>query len=120
MGAFDDFYAGHENTVFRMVGSMLRDPQRVENLAQEVFLRAYHGLPHFRGRSQMKTWLYRIIYNVVADDYWKGQLQPSEVPLDEEQMVRIVADSGPSVWQVIERRELGEQVRTGLEELAPG
>ena len=119
MEAFDDFYAEHKDTVFRMIGSMVRDRERVEDLAQEVFLRAYRGLPHFRGRSQLKTWLYRIIYNLVADDYRKGQLQPLLVPLDEELTNRTVTDSTPSVWKVIEGRELGEQVRTGLKELTP-
>ncbi len=117
--ALDDFIAEHQDTVFRMIGSMVRDPQRVEDLAQEVFLRVCRGLPHFRGRSQIQTWLYRIIYNVVVDDYRKGQLQPTVEPLDEERMVRAVADPAPFPWQVVERRELGEQVRQGLEELTP-
>ncbi len=119
MEAFDDFYAEHVDIVFRMIGSMVRDPHRVEDLAQEVFLRAYRGLPHFQRRSQIKTWLYRIIYNVVVDDYRKWKSRPPEVPLDEEQLVRTVADTGPSVWQMIERKELREQIRTGLKELDP-
>lgn len=34
-----------------------------EDIAQEAFLRAYHGLAGFRGASTFKTWLYRIVVN---------------------------------------------------------
>lgn len=35
-----------------------------DDLAQEVFLRAFRGLEAFEGRSKFSTWLYRIAYNV--------------------------------------------------------
>ncbi len=36
-----------------------------EDLAQEVFVRAYRSLRTFRGESTFKTWLYRIAINAV-------------------------------------------------------
>jgi RNA polymerase sigma-70 factor, ECF subfamily len=49
------------------VGGALRrfglDPQEADEVAQEVFLRAWRGLARFEERSQFSTWLYRIAFN---------------------------------------------------------
>lgn len=42
----------------RLVG-----PADAEDVVQETFLRAYHGLGKFRGESSLKTWLYAIALN---------------------------------------------------------
>lgn len=34
-----------------------------DDLAQETFLRAWRGMPRFRGEARFGTWLYRIAYN---------------------------------------------------------
>jgi len=49
-------------TLYYTVG----DLGEAEDLAQEVFLRAYRGLGTFRGGSTFRTWLYRIVHNVSA------------------------------------------------------
>ncbi len=43
---------------------LAQDRVLADDLAQEVFLRAYRGLVGFRGHSSLGTWLYRIAYNV--------------------------------------------------------
>lgn len=45
----------------------LCDPASLDDLVQEVFLRAWKGLPKFRQSSQFSTWLYRITWNVASD-----------------------------------------------------
>lgn len=45
----------------------LCDPASLDDLVQEVFLRAWKGLPKFRQTSQFSTWLYRITWNVASD-----------------------------------------------------
>jgi RNA polymerase sigma-70 factor (ECF subfamily) len=39
------------------------DSRDAEDVAQEVFLRAWRGLPRFEERAQLSTWLYRIAFN---------------------------------------------------------
>lgn len=45
----------------------LCDAATLDDLVQEVFLRAWKGLPKFRQSSQFSTWLYRIAWNVASD-----------------------------------------------------
>jgi RNA polymerase sigma-70 factor (ECF subfamily) len=50
----------------RVYGALRRfglDPSEADEVAQEVFLRAWRGLPRFQERSQLSTWLYRIAFN---------------------------------------------------------
>ncbi|MDX2232173.1 MAG: sigma-70 family RNA polymerase sigma factor [Leptolyngbyaceae cyanobacterium bins.349] len=43
------------------------DAFMLDDLVQEVFLRAWKGLPNFRRTAQFSTWLYRIAWNVASD-----------------------------------------------------
>jgi RNA polymerase sigma-70 factor (ECF subfamily) len=51
--------------LFRHTG----DRVLAEDLAQEVFVRAYKGLRTFRGESQLSTWLIRIALNVLKSHF---------------------------------------------------
>ena len=42
------------------------DRSRVDDLAQDVFLKVHRGLPYFRGEARLSTWIYRIVQNVCA------------------------------------------------------
>ena len=39
----------------------------LDDLVQDVFLRAWRGLPKFRQTAKFSTWLYRIAWNVASD-----------------------------------------------------
>ena len=50
----------------RVYGALRRfglDPDEADEVAQEVFLRAWRGLSRFEERSRFSTWLYRIAFN---------------------------------------------------------
>jgi RNA polymerase sigma-70 factor (ECF subfamily) len=42
---------------------MLGDEALAEDVVQDAFMAAFHGLPTFDGRSSLKTWLHRITVN---------------------------------------------------------
>ena len=67
---FEALVREHQGLVFRTLTRLTGSGAQVEDLAQEVFLRLYRALPHFRGDSTMSTYLYRIVVNV-AQDEWK-------------------------------------------------
>ncbi|MFB2967547.1 MULTISPECIES: sigma-70 family RNA polymerase sigma factor [Aerosakkonema] len=50
------------STLYQLCG-----PSTLDDLVQEVFLRAWKGLPQLRQTSQFSTWLYRICWNVACD-----------------------------------------------------
>jgi RNA polymerase sigma factor (sigma-70 family) len=64
--SFRLLYRRHQQRV-RQILYQLCDPQTLDDLVQDVFLRAWKGLPKFQQNSQFSTWLYRIAWNVAAD-----------------------------------------------------
>jgi RNA polymerase sigma-70 factor (ECF subfamily) len=61
--AFEMLVVKYQRRVERLIGRMVRDPDLVQDIAQESFIRAYRALPQFRGESAFYTWLYRIAVN---------------------------------------------------------
>jgi RNA polymerase sigma factor (sigma-70 family) len=64
--SFQLLYRRHQARV-RQIIYQLGDPISLDDLVQEVFLRAWKGLPKFRQSAQFSTWLYRIAWNVASD-----------------------------------------------------
>lgn len=64
--SFRFLYRRHQQRV-RSILYQLCDISMLDDLVQEVFLRAWKGLPKFRQSAQFSTWLYRIAWNVAAD-----------------------------------------------------
>ena len=74
---FEALVREHQGMVFRTRTRMTGSGAQVEDLAQEVFLRLYRALPHFRGDATLSTYLYRIVVNV-AQDEWKRRRKERE------------------------------------------
>ena len=66
--AFRELVDQQKRLVFALIGRSVPNPARVEELAQEVFLRVHRGLPYFRGESKVSTWIFRIVANVVVEE----------------------------------------------------
>lgn len=64
--SFRVLYHRHQQRV-RSILYQLCDPSTLDDLVQDVFLRAWKGLPKFRQSAQFSTWLYRIAWNVASD-----------------------------------------------------
>src|SRR5690606_23511753 len=62
--AFAELVRRHQGKVRGLLLRLTGNPTLADDLAQEVFLRAYRGLVGFEGRSRFSTWIYRISYNV--------------------------------------------------------
>jgi len=72
----------HQQMVFRTLARLTGEAD-VEDLAQEVFLRFFRGLSRFRGRAKASTFLYRIILNVVNDEWRRRERERLAVSLDD-------------------------------------
>lgn len=61
--AFADLVMTYSERVMAALRRLGLSATEVEEVTQEVFLRAWRGLPSFEQRAQFSTWLYRIAFN---------------------------------------------------------
>jgi RNA polymerase sigma-70 factor, ECF subfamily len=61
--AFMELVVSHADRVYGALRRFGLDPDEADEVAQEVFLRAWRGLSRFEERSRFSTWLYRIAFN---------------------------------------------------------
>ncbi len=65
--AFGLLVEKYRSFVYRTVYFDLKNPDDANDIAQEVFIKAYRSLEGFRYDSEFSTWLYRISKNTVYD-----------------------------------------------------
>ncbi|MBN2264829.1 MAG: sigma-70 family RNA polymerase sigma factor [Candidatus Aminicenantes bacterium] len=80
--AFEELVARYQTKVFSMALSFTRNREVADDLAQEIFLKAYLALPKFHGKSEFGTWVYRISMNHIKD-YLRKKGRAKEVSLDD-------------------------------------
>ena len=102
--------------VFRTLARLIGDREGLEDLAQEVFLRLFRALPHFRNEAQVSTFLYRIVVNVVNDEFRRRQRARLGSSIEER-----AEDGGvelkhlaPGPAEIVEQNELQKAVDAAL------
>jgi len=122
--AFEELIRRHQNRVFAVAGGILHRREDVEDISQQVFVKAYFSLKRFDQRAAFSTWLYKITVNECWDMLRKRKVRPLvyESDLSEEQAKQIAAsDQGsgsrqPNISETLEAREQVELLLEGLDE----
>jgi RNA polymerase sigma-70 factor (ECF subfamily) len=81
--AFERLMEAHQRRILADCEFMTRDPAGAEDLAQEVFVKAYFGLAKFEGRSSFRHWLQRIKVHHCLNHLKRGEGR-EVLALDEE------------------------------------
>jgi len=121
--AFEELVRRHQHRVFAVASGILRRREDVEDIAQQVFVKAYFSLKRFDQRAAFSTWLYKITVNECWDLLRKKKVRPLvyESDLSEEQARRVTTagekeNPGPDISERIIARERVERLLEGLDE----
>ncbi|MEO8711032.1 MAG: RNA polymerase sigma factor [Parafilimonas sp.] len=66
----------YKNMVFTLSYAILQNREDAEELAQDVFIKAFNALPSFKGESLFSTWLYRIVINTSLNKKKLNNIKP--------------------------------------------
>jgi RNA polymerase sigma-70 factor (ECF subfamily) len=101
--AFTELVHDHDRQLRALAFRLLGDRQRMDDVLQNAYARAFRSLPSFRGDATVSTWLYRIVYNACLDEPRRGRRTQS-VPLEEIELVS--ASSEDTMDAVAQRLDL--------------
>ncbi|MBF0610425.1 MAG: sigma-70 family RNA polymerase sigma factor [Magnetococcales bacterium] len=98
------------------------DPAKVQDLVQEVFIKAYRALNNFRNESAFFTWLYRIAVNTAKNHVMTTNKMHNPLELDAEEGGELVApelrDNDTPESRLL-RSELLDSLRQAIDALTP-
>lgn len=114
---FESIVREHQRRIYRILFSLLRDPDEADSLTQECFLRAFSRRAGFRGEAGPGTWLVRIAINLAQDQlksrrasFWRrlrrGLEWNKQAPADRRrtpEAAMLVQERVAAVWAAVER-----------------
>lgn len=96
VSAFGHLVQRYQRPMAGLVSRMTDHPDDVDDIVQELFVRAWKGLPRFRGDAQFSTWIYRIAVNTAIKHRSRRRAETSvSISADDlsQGMESLVADS---------------------------
>lgn len=119
--AFDLLVLKHQHKVASVVAKLVSEPDTIEDIVQESFVKAYRALPGFRGDSAFFTWIYRIATNTAKNHMETLSRRPSYRGQDIDDVVAV--DSPASLREhdtpdgILARGQLETQLQSSLKAL---
>jgi RNA polymerase sigma-70 factor, ECF subfamily len=111
--AFEELVIGYQHRVFGVALRMLGSRAEAEEIAQEVFLRAYRAIREFRGEARLGTWLYGIAARLCLNRL----ASPDRRLARGDEALADVAAPTPDAAGAAERAELDAALRAAIAEL---
>jgi len=118
--AFGELVNRHQDAVFNGICRMVGQREDAEDLAQEVFVKAFRSIARFEGRSSFYTWVYSIAVNVVISHRRKlgARRHQSTFSLDGGDGRPLdVADQTATPDVASQHHELGERIEQAIGQL---
>lgn len=120
---FEAIVREHQRRIYRVLVTLVHDPDAADTLTQECFLRAYQKRASFRGEASVGTWLVRIAVHLAADHFrnrrrafWSRLIARREDE-DFDSIAREVRDPLPSPERALLANEDLAQVRATVDAL---
>jgi RNA polymerase sigma-70 factor (ECF subfamily) len=108
------------NIAFRIIG----DYEAACEVVQDAFVSAYRAIRKFKGEARFSTWLYRIVINGSRNrmKQIRIRIQREGISIErsrdaEDGPGMDPPDPGPSVFEQVEKREIGARVQACIRDL---
>lgn len=115
--AFDALMARYKRPMLNFVYRLIGDATEAEDVAQDVFVRAYQNIrkPRFHQTTgAFSTWLFQVARNAALDFLRRRKRRPTESLSAMEDDGRHVASRSDAADQEMANREIGEQIAAAV------
>jgi RNA polymerase sigma-70 factor, ECF subfamily len=118
--SFNQLVRRWERPIFALAYRTLGREEDARDVVQDAFLRAYRGLPRFKGEAKFSSWLYRITLNLCRD--WirrerRAPIVPTPAGVDPNTFADEQVSPTTSVEELVGRRQMSEAVALAMAEL---
>ena len=103
--------------VYTLVSRIVGCAEDAEELAQDVFLKAFRNLHRFNGRSSFPTWLFRIAYNTAISSVRKKRYE--FLAIEETTLENVSEEEITNLFGQTESTEQVQRLEVALEQLLP-
>lgn len=119
LSAFDLLVDRYQARVFGFARRMVGDAQEAEDVAQEVFVRAFRNIRRYDGRASVAGWLFKIATNLCIDRRRRRSRRVVEVPLEPDADIAhgLIARSGDPQEEAV-AKQMHEVVQSALATLS--
>jgi len=124
-GAYEVLLSRFQQQVYNLALRLLNDPSDAADVVQEVFLKVFRNVGHFRCQSSLKTWIYRITVNEAHNQRrWFFRHRQREVGLEDEpeearSRVQVLPDAAQSPFDYVSDRERQSMIEDALAKINP-
>jgi RNA polymerase sigma-70 factor (ECF subfamily) len=82
--AFETLVNERSGEIYGLLYRLTENVEEARDLTQETFLRAFQSIVHFRGESDLRTWIYRIAINQARNRWrwWRRRRRDATVSID--------------------------------------
>lgn len=121
--AFETLIGLYENNIYKLCLKIMQNEEEAADAFQEVCLKVWKQLKHYKGEAKLSTWIYRLTTNQCIDLLRKNKKHTGHISIfqrnekDEEWLLEDVAKD--NVALEVETKALQEVVQIGLKELKP-
>ncbi len=118
-GAFGELVRKYRARVYALALHLTGNASDADDITQDAFLKAYHKLPEFEGRSEFFTWIYRITLHRALNAKRDGSRRRT-VPLDDPRLVAAVAvDAHGDPERAVQLRDEYRALLEAFDRLSP-
>jgi RNA polymerase sigma-70 factor, ECF subfamily len=122
--AYETLLLRFQQPVYNLALRLANDPTDAADVVQEVFLKVFRNVGHFRGQSSLKTWIFRIAINEAHNQRrWFFRHKRREVGITEQAeasgVAGLMADRESSPFEYVCEREREQLIVEALAEINP-
>ena len=116
LDSFNQLILRWERPIYALAYRVIGREEDARDVCQETFLRAFRGLPGFKGEAKFSSWLYRIALNLSRDWIRRQRRAPTVQLAEGVDPGDVAAERGPveSIEDLVSRRELSAVVEEAM------
>ena len=123
--AYETLLLRFQQPVYNLALRLLNDPSDASDVVQEVFLKVFRNVGHFRNQSSLKTWIFRIAINEAHNQRrWFFRHRHREVGMEDERedarsRADLLADSAQSPFDYVLDQEQQALIEEAVARINP-